>query len=280
MYLRPTRIEEALAALAAAPYTIIAGGTDYYPARVGRATEEALLDVTGLAELRGMREEPDRYRVGAAVRWTEIAEAPLPPFLHSLQLAAREIGGRQIQNAGTLAGNICNASPAADGVPCLLALDAEIELASARTVRRLPIADFVRGNRTTALATDELVTAILLPKPRGAARSTFLKLGSRRYLVISIVMVAALLECDDSGRIRSAGIAVGSCSAAARRLAALERALEGKGLAPGLGGIAGPQHLEPLSPIDDVRGTAAYRRDAAATLIARALDRLVEEGVA
>ena len=115
----------------------------------------------------------------------------MPPAFAGYQAAAREIGGRQVQNRGTLVGNICTASPAGDGIPCLLTLDAEIELASLAGSRSVPIGDFVDGYRHTLRRPDEIVTAILIPKPKEGARGRFMKLGARRYLVISIVMAAA-----------------------------------------------------------------------------------------
>jgi CO/xanthine dehydrogenase FAD-binding subunit len=274
IYLRPTEIEEAVAALAARPLAILAGGTDFYPARVGKPLSDDVLDVTALAALRGIREDEHAFRIGAAVRWSELIAAELPPWFACLTLAAREIGGRQIQNAGTLAGNICNASPAADGVPGLLVLDAAIEIASTRGTRLVPLADFILGNRRTALAGDELVTAIVIPKPRDAARSTFRKLGARKYLVISIVMVAALLETTADGTIAGARVAVGACSAAAKRLAALEHDLVGRRLVPGIGGLVTASHLAVLAPIDDVRAAAEYRSDAALALVASSLEDL------
>src|SRR6185437_1036994 len=171
IYLRPSEIGEAVAALAARPLTILAGGTDFYPARVGKPLSEDILDITALTALRGISEDDRSYRIGAALRWSELVAADLPPWFACLKLAAREIGGVQIQNAGTLAGNICNASPAADGVPGLLVLNAVVELASATGTRLMKLADFILGNRRTALRRDELVTAILVPKPRAAARS-------------------------------------------------------------------------------------------------------------
>jgi CO/xanthine dehydrogenase FAD-binding subunit len=180
----------------------------------------------------------------------------------------------QIQNTGTVAGNICNASPAADGVPALLALDATVELSSAAGRRVLQLGEFILGNRRTARRPDELVTAILVPKPRHArAYATFLKLGARTYLVISIAMVAAVLEVAGS-TVAAARVAVGACSVVAQRLRRLEAELVGRPFAPGLGALVRADHLAPLSPIDDVRGTAEYRSDAAATLVARALERL------
>jgi CO/xanthine dehydrogenase FAD-binding subunit len=171
--------------------TILAGGTDYYPAHVGKPLREDILDVSAIRGLRGISEGPDQWRIGATTTWTDLIEAELPPVFDALKLAAREVGGIQIQNRGTLAGNLCNASPAADGIPALLALDAQVELASTAGTRRMALEQFVLSNRRTALRQGELATAVIVPKPRCAARSHFLKLGARRYLVISIVMVAA-----------------------------------------------------------------------------------------
>ena len=277
-YLRPQRLEDAVGALADGRYTVLAGGTDFYPARVGRTVDEAVLDISALSGLRGITAFPDSYRIGALTTWSDVIHAPLPAMFNGLKLAAREVGGVQIQNAGTLCGNLCNASPAADGVPPLLTLDAEVELQSRSGQRRLPLRDFILGNRETAKRPDELVTAIHVSKPEGICRSDFVKLGARKYLVISIVMVASLLELDAAGGITAARIAVGSCSARACRLPALEAALQGKTLGAGLLDTLSPRQLKPLSPIDDVRGTAAYRMEAAAQLIRRSLQRLVDQG--
>jgi CO/xanthine dehydrogenase FAD-binding subunit len=279
-YLRPSVLDDALRARAAGPCAVLAGGTDFYPARVGRAVDEDVLDLTAVKALRGIAETREGLRIGALVTWSDLVAAPLPPCFDALKLAAREVGGVQIQNAGTVAGNLCNASPAADGVPPLLALGAEVELASVRGLRRLPLGAFILGNRRTACAADELVTAVLAPQWGERARSTFLKLGARRYLVISIAMVAVTVETDAQGAIARCGIAVGACSAVAQRLPALEAALAGRRLAPGIGAMVAPAHLAPLTPIDDVRATAGYRADAAATLVARALEKLAHEQAA
>jgi CO/xanthine dehydrogenase FAD-binding subunit len=138
----------------------------------------------------------------------------------------------------------------------------------------LPLAEFLVGNRRTALRDGELLTAIEVPARPARARSTFLKLGARRYLVISIAMVAALIEPDEAGVIRAAAIAVGACAPVARRLPELEAELVGHRLAPGLGALVDALHLAGLAPITDVRGTAEYRRDAVATLVRRALEAL------
>ena len=271
-YLRPQRLEEALLALAR-PVTVLAGGTDFYPARVGRTIEEDILDITAIEALRGVREDDAGWRIGATTRWNELIEASLPPLFDGLKQAAREIGGRQIQNMGTIAGNLCNASPAADGAPCLLALDAELEIAGPAGARRLSVGDFLLGVRRTALAPGELVIALHVKRPAHHSRSAFVKLGARRYLVISIAMAAAVIGVRD-GHIVSARIAVGACSPVARRLPGLEAALAGAPLDGRLGERLEPGHLALLTPIDDMRGSAAYRGDVAATLLRRLLDGL------
>jgi CO/xanthine dehydrogenase FAD-binding subunit len=272
-YLRPARLEEALQALTW-PRTVLAGGTDFYPVRVGRAIDEDVLDITAIDALRGISETADGWRLGATTTWSELLDAPLPPLFDSLKLAAREVGGRQIQNTGTLGGNLCNASPAADGVPPLLILDAEVELVSPRGLRRLPLSQFIIGARRTALAPDEMMTAVVMPAPAATIRSAFIKLGTRRYLVISIVMVAVALDIV-GGIVRDARIAVGCCSAVAQRIAEAERRLIGARAQAGLGDAIGARDLAALSPIDDVRATAVYRRDAALTLVRRGLEACV-----
>jgi CO/xanthine dehydrogenase FAD-binding subunit len=266
-YLRPAAIEDAVAALAAHPATLLAGGTDFFPARVGRAVEPDIVDLTGIAALRGIARTEAGYRFGACTTWTDLLRADLPPAFDGLRAAARAVGGVQVQNAGTLGGNLCNASPAADGTPNWLALDASAELASVRGVRTLPVEEFVLGNRRTARVPDEALTAITVPQPAAGARGTFLKLGAREYLVISIVMVGAVLMVVD-GKVAQARIAVGACGPAPARLPDAEAALLGH--APDPMRITAA-HLAALSPIDDVRGSAAYRRDAALTLVRRAV---------
>jgi CO/xanthine dehydrogenase FAD-binding subunit len=276
-YLRPANLEEALEALAARPLTVLAGGTDHYPARVGRDPQEDILDLTALASLRGISRTHAGWRIGATTRWSEVIEARLPPLFDALKLAAREVGGVQIQNAGTVAGNLCNASPAADGVPALLALDASVELASGRGSRIVPLEDFIVGPRKTARGADELVTAVLVPAPRHEGRSHFVKLGARKYLVISIAMVAIVLEVE-KGTVRAARIAVGACSPVARRLRSLEKELEGRALNERFPDRVRPEHLEVLQPIDDVRASADYRRHAATVLVRRGLETLAGQG--
>lgn len=278
MYFRPGTLDEAVQALAAHGGQILSGGTDFFPALGDRPVTSPVLDVSGIAEIRGITLDADSVRIGGLTTWSEVIATPLPRSFNALKSAAREIGAIQIQNRGTVAGNLCNASPAADGVPPLLALDAEVELASAAGWRRLPLSDFLVGNRKTLRRADEILTAVIVPRTLDDSRSAFLKLGARRYLVISIAMVAAVVRADRAGMVAEARVAVGSCSVKAQRLVALERALVGATARPGLGTVAAVQHLSSLSPIDDVRATADYRNDAALTLVGRALEACVGSG--
>jgi len=277
VYRRPEDLGLALESLARDTPAVLAGGTDFFAARVGRPPPARLLDLTRIAALRGIERAADGWRIGAATTWTELARAGLPPLFDALVQASVEVGGPQVQNRGTIGGNLCNASPAADGMPPLLALDARVELASLRGTRELPLRSFVLGPRRTALAPDELLVAVRVPIGHPSARSRFLKLGHRRYLVISVAMVAARLEFDVQDRAVAVALAVGACSAVAQRLPALEARLIGAPRASlvALAGAAldadAPVLLAPLAPLDDIRGTAAYRLDAVPTLLRRAL---------
>ena len=258
--------------LASSGGQILAGGTDFFPSLGERAVSGTVVDISALRELKGIVREPKYIRIGGLTTWTEIVKAELPRCFDGLKAAAREIGGIQIQNRGTVAGNLCNASPAADSVPPLLALNAEVEVVSLAGTRRIPLADFIVGNRKTQRRTEEILSQVYVPRAVEGAASTFLKLGARRYLVISIAMVAVVIDKDSAGRVREARVSVGSCSAVARRLTELEQALVGMPAAYGLGSLASAEHLKSLSPIGDGRATAAYRREAALRLVQRALD--------
>lgn len=286
-YERAADLGVALRRLAEGGWTPLAGGTDFYPARVGRPVRESLLDLSALDALRGIRASGEggaaAWRIGALTTWSELARAPLAPALRALRQAALEVGGAQVQNRATIGGNLCNASPAADGVPALLALDAQVELASVRGCRVLPLAAFVLGNRRTALAPDELLVAVIVPRRSSRALSRFLKLGHRRYLVISIAMAAVAVDFDDDDRVSHCAAAVGACSPAAVRLPEVEAAMRGAPrtrLAGVFDALRVPEAFAPLAPIDDVRGTAAYRREAAVELLRRLFGEIAAADVA
>jgi CO/xanthine dehydrogenase FAD-binding subunit len=272
MFLQPRTLQEAVALLAAQGGTLVAGGTDVFPAQVDGPPPATVIDLSHVADLKGIRIAGDHIRIAGGVTWSELIAADLPPVFGGLKAAAREVGSIQIQNRGTLAGNLCNASPAADGVPPLLALDAAVELTSTGGIRQLDLADFILGNRKTALRPGEILSAVLVPSVWNDAGSAFLKLGARRYLVISIVMVAATIARSLDGSVRAARVAVGSASAVARRLTVLEDRLVGATAATRLSSLVAADDLAALTPIDDVRGSAAYRIEAAQELVGRAID--------
>ncbi|MEM7446367.1 MAG: FAD binding domain-containing protein [Pseudomonadota bacterium] len=277
-YLAPTKPSEALAFLRDAAPTIIAGCTDFFPSQAPGHVADNILDVTMIEGMRGVTETENGWRIGAATTWTDIIKAPTPPAFDALKLAAREVGSVQIQNRGTVAGNLCNASPAADGVPPLLALDAQVEISSHSATRIVPLSAFITGVRKTDLRDDELVAAIHIPTISDKAGSGFQKLGSRTCLVISIAMVAAVAEILD-GRIAMAHIAVGSCSPVAQRLPNLEAKLTGTVVSDLADfDFCAQDALAPLSPISDVRGSADYRLDVVPELCRRAVLQACSEG--
>jgi CO/xanthine dehydrogenase FAD-binding subunit len=273
-YRRPTSLDEALEALAERSWTMLAGGTDVFPANVGRPITDDVLDITGLPSMREISVAEGIVRIPALATWTDVIRHELPPAFEGLKTAARAVGGVQIQNRGTVCGNLCNASPATDGLPNLMALDARVELTAADGRREVPVGEFVVGNRRTIRRPDELATAVLVPLPGESARSTFLKLGSRAYLVISIAMVAAVIDVGSDGRIAVARITVGACSEVPQRIEAAEERLIGRVPSPSLAAEILGSDLAALSPIDDVRATAGYRREAALTLVRRAVAEL------
>jgi len=176
-YHRPGNLDQALHLLDQGGLTVAAGCTDLYPLTTQKTLPGNVLDIMGLDELRGIGRSGGFWRIGATTTWTDIIHTALPPTFEGLKLAAKEVGSVQIQNVATIAGNLCTASPAADGVPCLLTLDAQIELRSLGGTRILPLSEFLTGPRKNALARNELVTAILIPD-RVAGQGYFLKLGS------------------------------------------------------------------------------------------------------
>ncbi len=277
MYYRPDKLSDALRWLADhkdQEARIAAGCTDLFPSTPTNKLVGPILDVTAIEELRRIKRTPGGWSFGGAVTWTQLIRHELPTAFDSIKLAAREVGSIQIQNAGTLAGNLCNAYPAADGSPCWLTLDAGVTLSSVRGSRILSLNDFLIGPRKTAIADDEVLTSIQVPSAQTDGQSTFLKLGARKYLVISIAMVAARLVVHDR-RVADCAIAVGSCSGVPVRLDEVERSLVGK---PAEENLA--KHIEAvdvsasLSPINDVRGDAQYRLLVAAELVQRCISQL------
>lgn len=275
-YDRPTALPDALRILSDGDRLVLAGGTDVYPSTKAQILKRPVLDISAVETLRGIARTAEGVRIGACTTWSDIIAADLPPAFDALKLAAVEVGARQIQNVATIAGNLCNASPAADGVPPLLVLDTEVELASMRGTRRVALENFITGVRRTVLRDDEMVVALHVPEPSLGGRSSFLKLGARKHLVISIAMIAARIDAAD-GVVTGLGLSVGSCSAVAVRLAAVEADLAGRPAAAGLSGhITDAAVADALSPIDDVRASASYRIQAATELVRRTVEEALQ----
>jgi CO/xanthine dehydrogenase FAD-binding subunit len=255
----PRSLEEALRLRARHPEARpIAGGTDLMVAlNAERERPAALLDLGRVPELRGWRYEDGELVLGATLTYTEACGAEVASAMPALAAAARTVGSPQIRNRGTLGGNLGTGSPAGDSLPPLLIEDAHVELASTRGTRPLPLAEFMLGPKRTALAPDELVVAVRV-RPSHAPQ-TFMKIGPRNAMVISICSLALCAD-RERGELRAA---FGSSSPVVRLVrASLE---EADGFAQ--------QVVAAASPIDDVRGTAAYRRHALGVLTRRALAR-------
>jgi len=273
-YLRPRSVDAAVAQLAARPARVVCGATDCFadPALVPGGVE--WIDITGIETLRGMTCHDGVARIGAAVTWEAIAQTAWMPV--ALRDAAAGVGSRQIRVQGTLGGNLCHASPLADGAPPLLALDAEVELASVRGVRRMPLRDFLLGRRRTALASDELLVDIVFTLPGERHRTAFVKCTNRDGMALAVVSAAVHLCMRHDATVESAAICVGGASDVPLRIHGLETALtrqHGRELAGIIGGAA----LAELSPIDDVRATAAHRIDLSRLAIQRAVRFCLEE---
>ena len=274
----PTRLEAAYALLAdaAAAWRPLAGGTDLMVQMTGEIGEppERVLDIWALDELRGIAVEADALVIGALTTYTELRRSPLvAEFVPALEEAAATIGAAQIQNRGTIGGNIANASPAGDTLPVLLALGAEIELGSAAGERTVAADDFWTGYRVTARRPDELVLRIRIPiAPDRVVR--FRKIGTRRAQAISkVVMALAWTSTTDGGPWTDVRLALGSVAATTIRATAAESVLEGARPTPATADAAAAALIAELRPIDDVRSTADYRRAVAG----RVLHRLIRD---
>lgn len=257
--LRPRALDQALHMRAERPDALaIRGGTDVMvELNFDRVRPPAVLDLSGVSELAGWERDNGTLRIGAGVTYTEVVEGELAAELPALAEASRTVGSPQIRNRGTIGGNLGTASPAGDSLPPLLVAEAEVELASVRGVRRVALPAFLVGPKRNALAEDELITAVLVP--RTAASQTFLKVGPRNAMVIA---VCSLAVCVDRER-REVRASFGS----AGPVPGLVRlALDDAGGLP-------EAVIAACSPIDDVRGSAAYRRHALGVLARRGLER-------
>ena len=276
-FIQPMSWTDALAAKAARPDAVpIAGGTDMMvELNFAKRRPSALLDLTRVAELAEWTAENGRVRLGAGVSYTRVIDE-LGTELPGLAMAARTIGSPQIRNRGTVGGNLGAASPAGDSHPPLLAVEAEVEVASVRGTRRIAAGDFYTGVKRNALAADELIAAVLIP--RAAGPQQFCKIGTRNAMVIAVASFALALH----PALARVGTGIGSAAPTPVRAADAETFLAAalaaddlwesrRELPSGLATEFGRRVGAATAPIDDVRGTAAYRRHAMAVMAARAL---------
>jgi CO/xanthine dehydrogenase FAD-binding subunit len=273
----PRTVEEACKILAKRPdgLRVIAGGTDLMVLMNARMLDAGgFLDIWRVDEMRGIIDEGPGLRIGALTTYTQLIRSPLvQQHVPSLVAASRTIGAIQIQNRGTLGGNIVNASPAGDSLPVLAAFDAEIEIGSIRGTRRVGFNQFYTGYRRTVLESDELVLAVRIPKLESGERDFFYKVGTRRAQAISKVVMAARVRSVE-GRIESLQIGVGSVAPTVIRARNTESLLAGSTMNPNA--IEQARHLiaQEVKPITDLRSTERYRRVVTANLLGRLLRQL------
>jgi CO/xanthine dehydrogenase FAD-binding subunit len=251
----PRSLDEALRLKSERPEAVpIAGGTDLMVTlNFDRDRPAALLNLNEVAELRGWSRENGTVRLGAGLTYTEAMEPTLAELLPALAEASRTVGSPQIRNRGTIGGNLGTASPAGDALPPLLVAGSDIVVASVRGERTMPLDEFLVGPKRNALAEDELIVAVLAAT---GSRQTFMKVGPRNAMVIAVVSLALRVEHELRAAFGSAGPVPTLVRASLDEVDSF------------------PERVaEAASPIDDVRGSAAYRRHALRVLTARALDR-------
>jgi CO/xanthine dehydrogenase FAD-binding subunit len=254
--LTPRSLEEALRLKAERPdIAPIQGGTDVMvELNFDRARPAGLLNLNEVAELRGWSRRNGTVWLGSGLTYAEAMERPLAEALPALAEAARTVGGPQIRNRGTIGGNLGTASPAGDALPPLLVCTAEVEIASVRGERIVPLAEFLVGPKRNILADDELILGVSVEATE--SRQTFMKVGPRNAMVIAVVSLAVRVD----GELRAAFGSAGPVPTLVRAELTDAQSF--------------PQRVaEAANPIDDVRGTAAYRRHALHILTRRALDR-------
>jgi len=278
--LRPQTLPEALAMLAEqAPDVMpLAGGTNVIiELRDGHSYPKLLMDVSKLRELHGIRRDDGHIVIGGGTTLAELLTHPLI-VEHGLPLqqATAVLANPLVRNRATVAGNLVNASPAADTAPPLMALGAEVELTSQAGSRRVPLDEFIVGVNETLLRPDELVTAIHWPVPPARSAAGFYKIGLRKADACSVINAAVMVVWDESGRCQQARIAIGAAAPRPVRARKAEAALQGQPLTDDV--IAEAAHLatQATQPIDDIRGTAAYRRRMAEVIVRRLLTSIAQ----
>ena len=284
--LRPQTLPEALALLAEqAPEVMpLAGGTNVIvELRDGHSCPRRLMDVSKLRELRGIRRDNGRVVlndivIGGGTTMTELLAHPLIAE-HGLPLkqAAARLGNPLVRNRATVAGNLVNASPAADTAPPLIALGAEVELTSKTGTRRVLLDEFMVGVNKTLIQPDELLTALRWPAPPARSGAGFYKIGLRKADACSVINAAVMIVWDGNGHCQQARIALGAAAPRPVRAREAEAALVGQPLTADVIAEAAHRAAQATRPIDDIRGTAAYRRRMAEVIVRRLLTQIASQ---
>jgi len=270
IFVRPPSLAAALTARVEHPdYVALAGATDFLVGASKRPEPPGVIDLYGLAELVGVRALGDVVRIGAATPYVDIlASDVVSKRLPMLRDCVREIGATQIQQRGTIGGNVATSSPVGDTLPVLLALNATIEVASAQGTRVIAYDDFCTGYRQTALAPDELMVAVTIPLPSFETRQLWRKIGTRGAQSIAKVSVAATAKMGD-GVVKAFRLAMGAVAAQPIRLPVVEEMIVGQQPNAALGERAAAAVEAAITPLDDVRSSAFYRRKVAGNVTRR-----------
>lgn len=273
----PETLEEALSQIGELEnVSPVIGGTDLMIAmRNDAAKPDHVVDLNEIPELNYVRLEDGYIKIGATATHAQVAssdEAKLVPALHD---AVSRIGSPQIRNRGTITGNICNASPAADSAPSLYVHEAEVKIQSIDSEKVISIQDLFTGPKFNCLESDELVTEILIPVPPEGSASSFKRIGRRKAFTLSVVSSAAYIQMDGDECV-DARVAFGSVAATPIRVVEAERILSGTTLDDSTLKAASEIVYEAVTPITDVRGTAEYRKDMCPVLMRRAIGECLE----
>jgi carbon-monoxide dehydrogenase medium subunit len=279
-FLNPFSLPEALGLLKqfGSKAKVIAGGTDLVVQMKNKlVTPEWVINLLNVPELRGMNKDGNGLRIGALVKHAILEKSPLlREGWGILASAAHKVGSPQVRHLGTLGGNLCNASPAADTAPALLVLEAEATLVRQDGERHIPLESFFTGPGLTVLKEDEILKEIFIPEIPGNSLWVYLKLGRRKSLDLALVSVAVLLTLDPvTGICRRARVALGAVSPTPMRARKTENFLEGKKLEERVIGEAGKIAQQECCPISDVRASAEYRKEMVMVIVERALKKSV-----
>lgn len=277
---RPDCVEEAVKKLATEKYRIIAGGTDIIvEMRNKLSIEFDLMDITGLDELKHISEKGSRIHIGALVSFSDIFysetiqnKAPI------LKAAVKNAGSVQIRNRATIGGNICNASPAADSVPALVALNAAVHLIGSRGSRDVPVEEFITGPYRIAIKKDEILSGVSFNKTGNSYGYSFYKLGRREALAISRMNVAVMLNIED-GKINDAVISPGSVMPAPGRIKEAEEIILGREPSPEVFRLAGEKVARVMVEKSGIRWSTEYKKPVIQTMVARALSQAAKKRI-